>query len=52
MKDILHHKNGFYVTKERHNYHVWVPGITHSTCDSAYKELELAISRCEYLAGL
>ena len=50
---ILYSVNGFYVsnegTKKNPNYHVWIPGITHSICDSAYKELDLAIARCNYL---
>lgn len=51
---ILHSVDGYYVsnegTKKQPNYHVWVPGITHATCDSAYAELELAVCRCNYLA--
>lgn len=52
---ILHSVNGFYVsnegTKSKPNYHVWVPGITHSSCDSAYSDLSLAVCRCNYLAN-
>ena len=51
---ILHETNNYYVsnegTKDKPNFHVWVPGITHSKCDSAYSEISLAISRCNYLA--
>lgn len=51
---VLHSIGGYWVsnegTKLAPNYHVWVPGITHSTCDSAYAELELAVCRCNYLA--
>ena len=32
------------------SYHVWVSGVTHSVCDSAYMELELAVCRCNFLA--
>ena len=50
---ILYCANGFYVsnegTKMCPNYHVWIPWITHYICDSAYKELDLAIARCNYL---
>jgi hypothetical protein len=50
----LHEVNGFWVsnegTKKQPNYHVWVPGITHSTCDSAYNDLSCAVARCNYLA--
>lgn len=51
---ILHEVAGYWVsnegTKVKPSYHVWVPGITHSTCDSAYADLSLAVCRCNYLA--
>lgn len=51
--DILHEVRGYYVTNEgsksKPNYHVWVPGITHAKCDSAYNDLSIAIVRCNYL---
>jgi len=51
---ILHCIDGYYVsnegTKSNPNFHVWVPGITHSTCDSAYNDISLAVCRCNYLA--
>lgn len=51
---ILHSVDNYYVsnegTKKNPNYHVWVAGITHSTCDSAYADLSLAVCRCNYLA--
>lgn len=51
---ILHNVDGYYIsnegTKRSPNYHVWVPGITHSTCDSAYNDISLAVARCNYLA--
>ena len=54
LKDILFEQDNYYVTNEgtkiKPSYHVWVPDITHSKCDSAYAELELAICRCKYLA--
>lgn len=50
---ILHSVGGYYVsnegTKSKPNYHVWVPGITHATCDSAYNDITLAVCRCNYL---
>jgi hypothetical protein len=50
----LHSVDGYWVSnegsKKQPNYHVWVPGITHSSCDSAYADLSLAVSRCNYLA--
>ena len=46
---------GFYVsnegTKQKPNFHVWVPEITHATCDSAYTDISLAVARCNYLAA-
>lgn len=51
---ILHSVGGYYVTNEgtklKPNYHVWIPGVTHATCDSAYGDITLAVSRCNYLA--
>lgn len=51
---ILHSVGNYYVsnegTKSKPNYHVWVPGITHATCDSAYNDISLAVARCNYLA--
>lgn len=52
--NILHEVNGYWVsnegTKKAPNYHVWAIGITHSTCDSAYNDISLAVARCNYLA--
>ncbi len=51
---ILHSVNGYYVsnegTKSKPNYHVWIPCITHSICDSAYDDISLAVFRCNYIA--
>lgn len=51
---ILHCVDDYYVsnegTKSSPNYHVWIPGITHAKCDSAYSDISLAVSRCNYLA--
>lgn len=51
---ILHSVGGYYVsnegTKSNPSYHVWIPGITHAKCDSAYNDLSLAVCRCNYLA--
>jgi hypothetical protein len=50
---ILHEVNGYYVTNEgtksKPGFHVWIPGITHATCDSAYADISLAVARCNYL---
>jgi hypothetical protein len=52
--NILHSVGGYYVsnegTKSKPNFHVWIPGVTHATCDSAYADLSIAICRCNYLA--
>jgi len=52
--NILHQNKGYYVSNEgsvtNPSYHVWRPGITQAKADSAYQELSLAISRCNYLA--
>ena len=51
---ILHNVNGYWVSnegsKQKPNYHVWIPSVTHSVCDSAYAEIDLAVCRCNYLA--
>lgn len=51
---ILHSVDGYYVSNEgsknKPSYHVWVPGITHAKCDSAYSDISLAICRCNFLA--
>lgn len=53
---VLHSVNGYYISNEgtnkNPNYHVWVPGITNSTCDSAYNDIGLAVARCNYLARI
>ena len=53
VKKILHRKNGYYVsnegTKEKPSFHVWIPGVTSADCDSAYEDLSVAVSRCDYL---
>lgn len=51
---ILHEVDGYWVsnegTKKEPNFHVWIPTITHSVCDSAYNDITLAVCRCNYLA--
>ena len=52
---ILHSSgNGYYVTNEgtksNPSFHVWIPDLTHSVCDSAYNDFSLAVCRCNYLA--
>lgn len=52
--EILHNVNGYWVsnegTKSNPNFHVWIPSVTHSVCDSAYNDITLAVCRCNYLA--
>ena len=52
--NILHNVDSYHVsnegTKTKPNFHVWIPGITHSICDSAYGDISLAVCRCNYLA--
>jgi len=51
--DILHEAGNYYVsnegTKLKPSFHVWIPGITHSTADSAYSDFSLVVARCNYL---
>lgn len=47
--NIIFSLNGFYVELIKDTYHVFTPGVTHASCDSAYKFKELAIDRCKYL---
>ena len=50
---VLHFVNGYWVSnegsKQKPNYHVWIPDVTHSKCDSAYSDITLAVARCNYL---
>ena len=54
---MLHFIDGYWVSdegsKNSHSYHVWVPSDsnTHSKSDSAYKDITLAVARCNYLAA-
>lgn len=52
---IIHSINDYWVsnegTKQKPNYQVWKISITHSVCDSAYESIDLAVCRCNYLAG-
>ena len=51
--NILHNAGDYWVTnegtKDLPSFHVWKNGITHATCDSAYSDLSLAVSRANYL---
>ena len=51
---ILHNVNGYWVsnegTKQKPNYHVCIPSVTHSFCDSDYADVTIAVARCNYLA--
>lgn len=50
-KDIVHENGKFWVLKNKEDFHVMVSGMTHSVCDSSYGQLDLAITRCDYLAS-
>lgn len=50
--DILHENGGFWVLNHPAGFHVMRRGLTHSACDSAYAEFDLAVARCNYLANL
>ena len=53
LENIVFNINGFFVEKITQNnlplYHVFMKGVTHATCDSAYKDVDYAIVRCKYL---
>jgi uncharacterized protein YbgA (DUF1722 family) len=53
QSNILHHNQGYYVTKCQSDqtvlYHVWTPQSS-TTADSAHKDLQLAVARSNQLA--
>ena len=49
-KDIMHENGKFWVLRKGGVFYVMVAGVTHSSSDSAYEDLSLAIYRCDYLA--
>lgn len=49
-KDIAYENGKFWVLKNKDGFHVMISGITHSVSDSSYRQLDLAIARCDYLA--
>lgn len=50
-KDIIHENGKFWVLKNKEGFHVMVSGVTHSVSESSYNQLDLAITRCDYLAS-
>ena len=50
-KDIMHENGKFWVLRRDGVFYVMVSGVTFSQSDSAYDDLSLAISRCDYLAS-
>ena len=52
----LHKVNGYWIsnegTKQTPKYHVWISNVTQSVCDSAYDDISLAVTRCNYLAKI
>lgn len=51
VADIKHETSSHWVLYDRKDgsYTVYKKGLTHSTADSSYRELELAVYRCNYL---
>lgn len=49
-KDIMHENGKFWVLRKGGVFYVMVAEVTHSSSDSAYEDLSLAIYRCDYLA--
>lgn len=49
-KDIMHENGRFWVLARDGVFYVMVSVVTHSSSDSAYEDLSLAIRRCDYLA--
>ncbi len=48
---ILYEEGNYWILEVRPEvYQVMVKGLTHSTCDSAYADFDLALARCKYLA--
>jgi hypothetical protein len=47
--NIVHETGAFWVLRDETGYHAMISGITHSTCDSSYAEVSLAIARVDYL---
>ena len=51
VANIIHENGKFWVYKLRaDHFQVNAIGVTHSVCESAYEDVSLAISRCDYLA--
>lgn len=54
MSKTIYCNGRYFVSKEDGDrgilYHVWLPGVTHATADSAYKRKDYAICRCDYLS--
>lgn len=51
MKDIVHENGGYWVLRDKENYHVMKIRPTHSVSDSCYASEDLAKARCDYLAN-
>ena len=50
VKQIKYERGDVWVLEQDNVFYVMLTGVTHSTSDSAYETLELAIVRCDYLA--
>ena len=51
VKDLVHENGKFWVLKNKEGFHVMISGVTHSVSESSYGQLDLAITRCDYLAS-
>lgn len=48
-RDIVHECGDFWVGRTGSSFTVYRSGATHSTADSSYDDLSLAVARCDYL---
>lgn len=51
LKDVKHENGKYWVMEQSGVFYVMVSGPAGSNSESAYAELEVAIARCDYLAG-
>lgn len=50
-RDIIHENGVFWVLRKNGVFYVMVVTGTHSISDSAYPTADLAVARCDYMAG-
>lgn len=51
VKDIKHENGKYWVLEQAGVFYVMVSGAAGSNSESAYLDLDTAISRCDYMAG-